>query len=176
MEILAPLFFCHLWSGLYLQKVKDINRVRAMMFHLTVTNYVCINWIFVCGLRHEDSRDIVHLLDGSGYRTKGPPSRQWSEFMVKVKLDGNQLVFCQTYFVFWREFVLSYQCFYWNPQTFFWWTPPSLYIIWKKLRVSLIPVASSTWWRQLNLNYNDSVAQIEPKLFSCMVSIYSLER
>lgn len=124
MEILAPLFFCHLWSGLYLQKVKDINRVRAMMFHLTVTNYVCINWIFVCGLRHEDSRDIVHLLDGSGYRTKGPPSRQWSEFMVKVKLDGNQLVFCQTYFVFWREFVLSYQCFYWNPQTFFWWTPP----------------------------------------------------
>lgn len=122
MEILAPLFFCHLWSGLYLQKVKDINRVRAMMFHLTVTNYVCINWIFVCGLRHEDSRDIVHLLDGSGYRTKGPPSRQWSEFMVKVKLAGNQLVFCQTYFVFWREFVHRYQCFYWNPQTFFWWT------------------------------------------------------
>lgn len=150
MEILAPLFFCHLWSGLYLQKVKDINRVRAMMFHLTVTNYVCINWIFVCGLRHEDSRDIVHLLDGSGYRTKGPPSRQWSEFMVKVKLDGNQLnwYFVKHILSFEQNLFLVINVFIGIPKPFSD-GPSSLYIIWKKLRISLIPVASSTWRRQL---------------------------
>lgn len=42
-----------------------------MMFYLIVINYVCINWIFVCGLRYEDSCDIVYFFDGSGYWIKG---------------------------------------------------------------------------------------------------------